>query len=412
MKSLRIKLKSDAALISRDSATSRILELEMTAPEMDEKKKSTPLNLALVIDCSGSMSGSKLEQAKLAAEQVFSLMRPKDSVSLVAYNDLVKVLAEADDITPAVCGELITAVNQMRSGGSTNLSGGWLQGCECVARRQSDGKVNRTLLLTDGLANVGITSESELSLHAAEIFDRGVATSTFGIGSGYNELLLERMANHGGGNYYFIESADQIPGLLMEEFHDLAAITIKNTVLEVNLPDGVKMELFGDWKAEQSDHRTIIHLSDLPAKRKVTIYARLLIPPGNGQLVMNALVKGLNESDKLIQTAGELSMQYASQSKADEAPRDRELLSHFATVAVGQLSTEALKLERKGMNEEAIKLMGRILDEFGQYLPAPTLNRYSDLTKCMEHGLNEFDRKSTSRDNYLLKKHRHPDQSR
>lgn len=412
MKSLNIELKSDAALVSRDAVTSRILELELTAPESNGKNDSPPLNLGLVIDCSGSMSGGKLEQAKLAAEQVLSLLRPKDSISLVAYNDMVNVLAETDTVTPSNCGEMTHAVNQMLCGGSTNLSGGWLQGCECVARRQSGEKVNRTLLLTDGLANVGITSDRELFVHASEIFERGVATSTFGIGSGYNERLLEGMANHGGGNYYFIESASQIPGLLMEEFHDLAAVTIKNTVLEVNLPDGVKMELFGDWKTQQSDHQIVIHLSDLPAKRRVTIYARLVIPPGNGQLVMNALAKGFNEDDEPIQAAGELSLQYASQSKTEESPRDRELLSHFATVAVGQLSNSALLLEREGMNDKAVKLMGEILDEFGRYLPAPTLSRYSDLTRRMEHGLNEFDRKSTSRDNYLLKKHRHPDQSR
>ncbi len=410
MKTLSIKLKSDAALISKDSETQRILELELTAPESKAEKDSAPLNLALVIDRSGSMSGGKLEQAKLAADQVLSLLRPKDSISLVAYDDIINVLAETDSVTPSSFEELTHALNQVRSGGSTNLSGGWLKGCECVARRQSAEKVNRTLLLTDGLANVGITRDHELFMHASEIFNRGVATSTFGIGSGYNEHLLEGMANHGGGNYYFIESADQIPGLLMEEFQTLAAVTIRNVVLEVNLPDGVKIELFGDWKTEQSPRGVFIHLSDLPAKRKVTIYGKLLIPPGEGQLVMNALARGLNEDDMIIQEAAELSLQYAAQSKADQAPRDRELLTHFATVAVGQLSNEAMKLEREGLTDKALKMMGKILEEYGQYLPAPTLSRYNDLTLRMEHGLNELDRKLTSQDTYLLKKHRHPDQ--
>jgi hypothetical protein len=107
---------------------------------------------------------------------------------------------------------------------------------------------------------------------------------------------------------------------------------------------------------------------------------------------MNAFAKGESEDDALIQTASELTIQYASQSKVEEAPRDHELLSHFATVAVGQLSNDALLLEREGMNDKAVKMMGEILDEFGRYLPAPTLSRYNDLTRRMEHGLNEFDR--------------------
>ena len=91
--------------------------------------------------------------------------------------------------------------------GMTDLGGGWLRGCEMVASELLDLGVNRTLLLTDGLANQGITTLEELEHHAAQLRKRGVSTSTFGVGDSFNEVLLQAMAQAGGGQFYDIASA-------------------------------------------------------------------------------------------------------------------------------------------------------------------------------------------------------------
>jgi len=412
MNAPKLTLKTDASLISNRVPTSRALEIEFTAPEASRGSASTPLNLALVIDRSGSMGGGKLERAKLAVGQILDLMRPVDSVTIVDFDNVVSVTAEADSITPGTRTEMKTMVNRLRPRGSTDLGGGWLTGCERVALRQSDGRVNRTLLLTDGEANVGITGIPELSQHTSALFERGVSTSTFGIGLDFNEHLLEAMANRGGGNYYYIDSNPRIAELLMEEFKDLAAVTLKDVVLEFNFPEGVAAELLGDWRMEKAGNRFVVNLSDLPANRQVNLFIKLLTPPGSGQLVMNVIVHGKNESDEHFQLAGDITLQYASTEKVAEAEaaRDADLVSRYSSVVVGHYANHAYKLEREGKFKEAGILLNQVMMEHGANIPETTRLRYERISHEVSEGLDESRRKAYNTDSYLLKKHRHDEQ--
>ena len=414
MQAPQLTIRTDAQLISNSVPTSRILEIELTAPEAQLGRESTPLNLALVIDRSGSMGGGKLEQAKIAVRQILDLLRPTDSVSIIDFDNIVTVDAEVSSVTPAARSEMIASVNHLQARGSTNLGEGWLQGCESVARRLADGKVNRTLLLTDGQANQGITDPEDLSHHAAALFERGVATSTFGIGLDFNEHLLEAMANNGGGNYYYIDREQRITELLMQEFKDLAAVTLKNVVLEFSFPASVAVELLGDWRAERHDNKLVINLSDLPANRTVNLFIKILTPPGSGQLVMNAAAFGHDENDKSFNVAQDINLQYAAPDKVAvaEAARDVDLVTRFSTVVVGHYSNEAYKLEREGKYEEAGKLMDRLMVEHGVNLPHTTRARYERIRVEVREGLDESHRKDYNMDSYNLKRFRHDEQRR
>lgn len=410
----QLKLKTDAPLVSLTKPTKRILEIEFTAPESSGKRESTSLNLALVIDRSGSMDGGKLEQVKVAVSQILDLLRPADSAAIVDYDDRVTITAESGSVTPSARGEMKAAVNRLEPRGMTDLGGGWLQGCECVAKHQTAKMVNRTLLLTDGLANRGITDPEELKQHASALFERGIATSTFGVGEDFNEHLLEAMANSGGGNYYYIDTRQRIPEILMEEFKDLAAVTLKNVTLELTFPAGVAFELFGEWRAEKSEDRILINLSDMAANRTVNLFLNLLTPPGSAELAVKALVKGTDEADKAFELAGEVTLRYASSDEVAKAElnRDAEMVTRYSSVVVGHISNEAFKLERAGKYEEAGKLMDRLMLEHGVHLPEPTRIRYNRISVEVRQGLDELRRKFYQNDSYNLKRYRHEDQKR
>ncbi|MGH8545902.1 MAG: vWA domain-containing protein, partial [Gammaproteobacteria bacterium] len=126
----------------------------------------------------------------------------------------------------------------MDARGTTALAEGWFRGAEQVALHQDERCVNRVLLLTDGLANVGVTDPDQLEAHA-ELHRRGIQTTTFGVGADFDEALLERIALAGGGNFYFIEDAKQIPDFLTSELGEILEVVARDVAIEFQTPIGL-----------------------------------------------------------------------------------------------------------------------------------------------------------------------------
>jgi Ca-activated chloride channel family protein len=275
-----------------------LLRVEGTPPAADAR---APLNLALVLDRSGSMAGEKLAAARKAAALLVRTLRPEDVISVVAYDDQVVTVAEPG--TGAEQRDLPTTLGRIESGGSTNLSGGWLRGRELAGRGLREGGVNRVLLLTDGLANVGIKDPEQLAGLCREAARNGITTTTIGFGADFDEDLLRAMADAGGGATYFIEQPDQAPGIFEEELAGLLSIAAQNLSVRVQLapaawlaavhhsypsthvPDGLRLDI-GDLYAREPRVllvELLVHVPDSTALvdvAKLTLTGDVLLPNG------------------------------------------------------------------------------------------------------------------------------------
>lgn len=254
-----------------------LLRIEGEAPVAAER---VPLNLALVLDRSGSMNGAPLEQAKAAAALLVRRLWPEDVVSVVAYDDVVETIAEP--ATGAAQAQLARQIEAIDARGCTNLSGGWLRGRELVARGRREGGANRVLLLTDGLANVGITEPERLVGLCRSALDQGITTTTIGFGQGYDEELLREMAEAGGGSTYYIESPDQAPAVFTEEIEGLLSLCAQNVTVELRPARAARLVLVHHaYPRHAIEGGVRLELGDLYARDPRLVLAEFLVPTGD-----------------------------------------------------------------------------------------------------------------------------------
>ena len=252
-----------------------LLRIEGEAPKDRDR---TPLNLSLVLDRSGSMSGENLDAALRAAAMLVRRLSPDDTVSVVAFDDEVQVVA------PPATGEaqedFPDLLRKIHAGGTTNLSGGWLRGRDLVAANLRDGGVNRVILLTDGQANAGLTEPSQLTGLCAAAAGSGVSTTTIGFGADFDEALLTAMADAGRGAMYYIEQADQASGVFEEELEGLLSIAAQNVRVTVEPGAGVSnVQVLHDYPSDADGGTLTLQVGDVYAREPRRILAAFLVPP-------------------------------------------------------------------------------------------------------------------------------------
>jgi Ca-activated chloride channel family protein len=229
---------------------------------VNESARKTPLNISIVIDRSGSMAGDKMEFAKKAAKDIIDKLSADDFLSIVIYDEYIDVLQTA---VPVVYKDSIKSkIDKVKPRGSTNLWGGSEKGYEQVKTNYKKNYINRVLLISDGLANAGTTNPQRIKAKVQEYKDiEGITISTFGVGLGYNEILMTDMAENGAGNYYFINNADEMATMFDKELSGLMNVVAQNAELRITLPSGVTVEKVYPFKYEQQGSDVVIKYRDL-----------------------------------------------------------------------------------------------------------------------------------------------------
>jgi hypothetical protein len=294
------------------------------------------------------MNGQKIRLAAQAVEEAIGQLRSDDRFAVVIYDDEVETLIPGTLATPAARAAAIERLRTVAARNMTNLSGGWLAGCEQVAGALIEEGVNRCLLLTDGLANQGITDRDALAHHAGELRARGVSTSTFGVGDDFDEVLLQSMATAGGGHFYFIESAAQIRDHIASEVGEALEIVARSVSLELTLPESVRLESLGAFLARGGAGRIAIELGDLVSGQQVEVPLRLSFGFGEVGDLLPGLVSLSDHDGVLDGSAARLSWEYADDRANDAQPRERAVDRTVATIFAARARQRAVELNRRG----------------------------------------------------------------
>ena len=284
-------------------------------------------------------------------EQSIARLQSDDRFSIVVYDNYIDVVFESELATPGAKQRAMFALNAVEARGSTNLGEGWLRGCEQVARLLAADGVNRCLLLTDGLANVGMTDRDELATHASALRQRGVSTTTFGVGTDFDDALLAAMANAGGGNFYYIANEGQIVDYVTSEVGEALDVVARDVDLEVATPDGVVVESLSPFPFNVRGGRTVVSLGSLVAEQVVEVVLRLNFPYGEAGRETGAVlsVSGFGDGGSLDDDGSvALSWEYADGKTNDAQPRDVEVDRAVARVFAARARQEATGLNRDG----------------------------------------------------------------
>ncbi|MCC6142349.1 MAG: VWA domain-containing protein, partial [Candidatus Hydrogenedentes bacterium] len=197
-----------------------------------------PINVAIVIDQSGSMQGQKIEDAKNAALMAVDQLQPEDIVSLVTYESNVHILIPATKLTDKE--SFREAIRAIQANGSTALYGGVEAGLGELKKFAESGKLSRLILLSDGLANVGPSSTPELADLGVRCARNGVTVSTIGLGLDYNEDLMTKLASSSDGNHYFAKNSDELPEIYEKELKTAMNATATDIEITVHCAEGVR----------------------------------------------------------------------------------------------------------------------------------------------------------------------------
>jgi Ca-activated chloride channel family protein len=278
---MHVKAHLDLDLVALEAADQLTLMLDLTAPISDKAKNRAPQAIQVVLDRSGSMSGEPLESAKGSLLKLVDRLAPQDFFGLVAFDDAALVVVPMRPVQDHHIPSLRQAIRQLNTGGSTDISAGYLMGLRELTRVTTVG-ASTLLLISDGHANSGEQDPKILASIATKHAGQRVTTSTIGLGNGYDEIILEALATGGGGAHRFASTIDEAVGAIAAEVSDLLDKSAVNAVLRVKPVQGLTqppqiqvIQRLPFWK-DGEDY--VIQLGDLYAGENRRFIIGLEIP--------------------------------------------------------------------------------------------------------------------------------------
>ena len=382
-----------------------VCELEAPGMEREENEQEARINLALVLDNSGSMSGQPLQAAKDTAMAVAELLGPEDMLSLVTFATETEVILHHEQMDSAGKDRARQLISRIQTRGSTNLSGGWFEGAKILSEVMESGEeyVHHLILLSDGYANQGLLDVDVLCGHVTAMRERGMSTSCVGFGDNYEMKWLESMAEAGGGRLHDAEQPEEIAEVLLGELGEVRQTVLEDVRVVIQGAEGVSIELLERYGTMSKPNGLEVILGSLISEAKRKLVFVVTLPSGEVgseiPLVIQAEYKSAGE-EQVIQTDEiSLGIELARGADNNRQQRNFELARLIAEHWKTQILHHCMQLNRDRAYREATEYARRqfnFLQRFCQGVAGTEiiLRELGFVAERVSYEINERNRKN------------------
>jgi len=347
--------------IATSSRGETFLFAQVSSVEKAQGKASTPINIGIVIDRSGSMSGARINNAIAGGVAALEKAREGDTVSLVTFDDTARVDVAPTVVSSETRGSIERAIRNVRVGGGTCLSCGIETSMRAMlnSRHGNDLAVNRMVVLSDGAANVGVQDIRGLRAIAARSRDNGVPISTIGVDLDFDERVMTAIANEANGKHHFVSNASGLSTIFADEFDSAIASVAKDAELSVELGKEVEVAEVFDRPFKRVGNRITIPFGTFGERQEKTVLMRLHVPANHVGPVEVGDVK-LTYKDLVDASGGECAGRLALAVKDDGS--EAKAMDPFVAERVERSRTsktlaQANDLFEQGRKDEALRIV-------------------------------------------------------
>lgn len=417
-----LKLEADLGqgVLASNKPGTVYLRLSLKSLGAAKREKRTPINAAIVIDRSGSMSGDRIAAAKEGARVALKRLAADDKVALVAYNHGVDVLSPAAPLTDGR-ERLIAAIDGLQAGGTTALHAGVEEGGRQVEEYLAATNVNRVVLLSDGLANVGPSSPAALATLGHKLAAKGITVSTIGLGLDYNEDLMQRLAAASDGNHVFVERPSDLAEIFDREFGDALSVSARDITIIIECRAGFSPKRILGREGSIEGNKIAVKLNQLQAQNERYIVVELEAADAHGEGAADVADVRVTYTDldsgKSVEAEAKPSVRFSSNAKEIDESLNKPVMSQVTQQIATEKSEMAVELRDKGDVEGARKA----LEENAAYikrtrgalstgsLPAPqaSVSALDDLEKQNREAASSLDDDSWGRTRKTMRNDQH-----
>ena len=320
-----------------------------------------PLNLALVIDRSGSMSGDRIVHAKRAANGIIDRLSAQDRVALIQYDDRAQVVVGSLAMEPANKQRLRGAIEHLTLGGSTNLHAGMMLGRDEVLRAYQATQVSRVILLSDGQANSGVVDPIQIADAARAAANRGVRITSVGLGLDYNEDLMEAIAEAGRGQYHYVKMASDLDRVIAGELAGIQATVATSVELRLSPAcAGVEIAEVHGYESRREGETVVVPMADLAGGDLRKLLVSLKVPDaarGTIATVHGELVYKDASGGELRRTAITLGVDRTDDAAVAAASVDTDVMAQVLQLDAARSMRQAAQAYERGDRDGALQVI-------------------------------------------------------